>query len=116
MPILRVNSDRVDSTALEGNVPDKLFGGCIDDAYRSLLSGAQLGCSLRCVREVVVVGGRIVPDFICVADLRDWLASFPRSRIQGQATDTATHRHETPLRTNRQAAERQIEYTALAHF
>jgi hypothetical protein len=62
--IPRIDSNRVDPRALETNVFDKLFSSGVDHAHHS---GGGTPCRLAAgigVREVVVVGPRIVPDLV----------------------------------------------------
>src|SRR5690348_9578289 len=112
--VLRVDCHRVNPGTLERDVGNKFFGGCIDDAHRSLFGRAQLRRSLRGMSEVIAVGGGIVPDLIGVSDLRDRLANLARSGIQRQAAHTAAYSHQTPFWSNSEAAQRQIEHTAFA--
>ena len=93
---------------LHRNAGNKLFVGSVHHANRTSAS------PLRAVREVVVVRSRVVPDFVCIAYLRDQFPDFPGSRINGQAAQAATHRHQAPVRPGYQAAQRGAEGSAFA--
>src|SRR5665213_913373 len=60
--------------ASQRNIGDKLLGGGVHHGHSSTLRGT---------REVVVVGARIVPDFVGFGPLRHGFSEAPGERIDG---------------------------------
>ena len=98
----RIGSNGV---AREGNIGNKLLRSGVDHTQPSVCGAT---------REVVVVGPRVVPDFVCEGSFGNDLLTLPGCGIERHAAHTPTHGHQTPIGPNCEAADSKADQSARA--
>src|SRR5258706_4422967 len=104
----------MDAATLKWNFTHKLFGSRIHYTHCAGGGRRYFRCSLRSVREVIAVRGRIVPNLVRVPYAGNSLANFSSASVKRQSANGSACGHQTSVWPSGKAAQSQIEHSAFA--